>query len=144
MTRRQVFWFWGVMDAIVVAFYFLTSVARGRVPYLTDFAQAIWFLEDGGITAFYILGLTVLMVISILVSCLLFFLERDWVKWVVYLQTPVRVVALIPSVSLLHIGAAYVFGPYLVLPVSLVLISEALKVWSVWRWSKACQPEPQP
>lgn len=85
-----------------------------------------------------------LLQISIVISCLLFFFGRETVKWVVYVQTPMRLAFVVPSVSLLLVGAQFVPSYNLILMAVLVVISEALKVWSVWRWSKACQPEPQP
>ena len=75
---------------------------------------------------------------SIIVSCLLFFIQKESVKWLVYLQAPMRLAFLIPSVSLLIIGARLVPDYNVVLMVVLVVVSEMVKVWSVWRWSKKC------
>lgn len=144
MTRKQVFWFWGAMDAIFLARYAVTSALGGRVPYLSDVESALWLLREHSVVQLYLFGFAMLLQVSIVISCLLFFFGRETVKWVVYVQTPMRLAFIVPSVSLLLVGAQFVPSYNPVLLAVLVVISEALKVWSVWRWSKTGQPEPQP
>lgn len=68
----------------------------------------------------------------------MFFLQKKSVVWLVFFQTPLRLVLVIPSVSLLLIGAR-VLPQYNVLAMAgLIGASEILKVWSVWRWGKRC------
>ena len=144
MTRKQVFWFWGAMDAIFLARYAVTSAMEGRVPYLSDVESALWLLREHSVVQLYLFGLAMLLQVSIVISCLLFFFSRKSVKWVVCVQTPMRLAFIVPSVSLLLVGAQFVPNYNPVVMAVFVVISEALKVWSVWRWSKTGQPEPQP
>ena len=143
MTRKQVYWFWGAMDAFFLARYAVTSVMGGRVPYLSDGETALWLLREHSVLQLYLFGFAMLLQVSIVISCLLFFFGRETVKWVVYVQTPLRLAFIVPSVSLLLVGAQFVLNYNPVLLVALVITSEALKVWSVRRWSKTGQPEPQ-
>jgi hypothetical protein len=83
-------------------------------------------------------GFAMLLQVSIVISCLLFFLGREQVRWITYLQTPLRLAFIVPSVSLLLMGAQLVPNYNVVLMAALVVVSEAVKVWSVWRWSKRC------
>ncbi|WDU62121.1 hypothetical protein LRS56_25695 [Pseudomonas poae] len=136
MTRKQVFWFWGGMDAIYLTRYFITSVMAGRVPYFSDMESALWLLREHSVVQLYIFGFSMLLQVSIVISCGLFFLKSTRVKWVVYLQTPLRLALVVPSVSLLLLGAQAVPNYNLVLMTALLVLSEIAKVWSVWRWSK--------
>lgn len=136
MTRKQVFWFWGAMDAIYLVRYWVTSAVEGRVPYLSDIESALWVLRDHSVLQIYTFALVMLLQISIVASCFLFLLSSEKARWLVYLQTPLRLVFFIPSISLLLIGAQLVPGYSVVVMAVLVVASEAMKVWSVWRWGK--------
>lgn len=92
MTRKQVFWFWGAMDAIYLVRYWVTSVVEGRVPYLSDIESALWVLRDHSVLQIYTFGFVMLLQISIIASCFLFLLSSQKVRWLVYLQTPLRLV----------------------------------------------------
>lgn len=69
MTRKQVFWFWGAMDAIYLVRYWVTSVVEGRVPYLSDIESALWVLRDHSVLQIYTFGFVMLLQISIIASC---------------------------------------------------------------------------
>ena len=90
MTRKQVFWLWGAMDAIYLVRYWVTSVVEGRVPYLSDIESALWVLRDHSVLQTYTFGFVMLLQISIMASCFLFLLSSQKVRWLVYLQTPLR------------------------------------------------------
>lgn len=143
MTRKKVYWFWGAMDAFFLARYAVTSVMGGRVPYLSDVETALWLLREHSVLQLYLFGFAMLLQVSIVISCLLFFFGRETVKWVVYVQTPLRLAFIVPSVSLLLVGAQFVLNYNPLLLVALVITSEALKVWSVRRWSNNGLAEPQ-
>lgn len=96
------------MDAIYLVRYWVTSVVEGRVPYLSDIESALWVLRDHSVLQIYTFGFVMLLQISIIASCFLFLLSSQKVRWLVYLQTPLRLVFFIPSVSLLLIGAQLV------------------------------------
>lgn len=134
LTRTHVFWFWGAMDALYLIRYAVASAMEGRIPYLSDIESALWVLRDHSREQLYMFGIAMLLQVSILISCVLLFLGREQVRWVTYLQTPLRLAFIVPSVSLLLVGAQLVPNYNLVLMAVLVVISEVVKVWSVWRW----------
>ncbi|MCF5051469.1 hypothetical protein GIW50_06410 [Pseudomonas syringae] len=144
MTRKQVFWFWGGMDAIYLARYVITSAMGGRVPYFSDAQSALWLLREHSVVPLYMFGFAMLLQVSVIISCVLFFLKSAAVKWVVYLQTPLRLALVVPSVSLLFLGAKAVPSYNLVLMAALLVLSETAKVWSVWRWSRRNAHAEQP
>ncbi|WP_222938796.1 hypothetical protein, partial [Pseudomonas veronii] len=114
------------------------SAIQARIPYLSDLESALWVLRDHSVVQLYMFGFAMLLQVSIVISCLLFFLGREQVRWITYLQTPLRLAFIVPSVSLLLVGAQLVPNYNVVLMAALVVVSEAVKVWSVWRWSKRC------
>lgn len=134
MTRNHVFWFWGAMDAIYIARYVIASAMEGRVPYFSDVKNALWLLREHSVVQVYAFVFVMLLQASIVASCVLFFRKSEKVNWVVYLQAPLRLAFFVPSVSLLLIGAQLVPDYNLVLMAVLVVASEMMKVWSVWRW----------
>ncbi|TKJ76795.1 hypothetical protein PspCFBP13509_22055 [Pseudomonas sp. CFBP13509] len=136
MTRKHVFWFWGAMDALYLIRYAVASAIEGRIPYLSDLESALWVLRDQSVVQLYMFGFAMLLQVSIVISCVLFFLGREQVRWVTYLQTPLRLAFIVPSVSLLLVGAQFVPNYNVVLMAVLVIVSEGIKVWSVWRWCK--------
>lgn len=80
------------MDAIYLVRYWVTSVVEGRVPYLSDIESALWVLRDHSVLQIYTFGFVMLLQISIIASCFLFLLSSQKVRWLVYLQTPLRLV----------------------------------------------------
>jgi hypothetical protein len=138
MSRRRIWLVWGAMDAIYLIWYSTNSFLNNRIPYLSDVINASAILQEHSVVQMYMFVLALVLQVSILASCALFFLQKKSVRWLVFFQTPLRLVLVIPSVSLLLIGARIV--PHYSVPLMAVLIgtSEILKIWSVWRWSKKC------
>jgi len=136
VTRKQVFWFWGAMDAIYLVRYIATSAREGRIPYFNDIENALWLLRDHSVVQIYTFGFVMVLQMSVVASCFLFFLNSEKTRWLVYLQTPLRLAFFIPSISLLLIAAQLVPSYNVVLMAVLVVASEMMKVWSVWRWGK--------
>ena len=138
MNRRRIWLLWGAMDAIYLIWYSSNSFLNNRIPYLSDVISASDVLrEHSDVQIVMFMGALVLQA-SIFASCAMFFLQKKSVRWLVFFQTPLRLVLVIPSVSLLLIGAR-VLPQYNVLAMAgLIGASEILKVWSVWRWSKKC------
>lgn len=136
MSSRNIWLLWGTMDALYLIWYFTNSVLNRRVPYLTDVVSALDILQSQGALQFYMFILFVVLQVSIFASCVMFFLNRRSVRRIVFLQAPLRLVFVLPSVSLLLVGAR-IFPQYSVaLMVLLIGASEILKIWSVGKWSK--------
>lgn len=136
MSRRRIWLLWGAMDAIYLIWYSINSFLNNRIPYLTDVVNASTVLQEHSVVQLYMFALALILHVSIFASCAMFFFQKRSVWWLVFFQTPLRLVLVIPSVSLLLVGAR--IAPHYSLPLMAGLIgaSEILKVWSVWRWSR--------
>lgn len=136
MNRRRIWLLWGAMDAIYLIWYSINSFLNNRIPYLSDVVNASAILQEHSVVQLYMFVLALILQVSIFASCAMFFLQKRSVWGLVFFQTPLRLVLVIPSVSLLLIGAR--IAPHYSVPLMAGLIgaSEILKVWSVWRWSK--------
>ena len=136
MSRRRIWLLWGAMDAIYLIWYSINSFLNNRIPYLSDVVNASAILQEHSVVQLYMFVLALILHVSIFASCAMFFLQKRSVGWLVFFQTPLRLVLVIPSISLLLIGAR--IAPHYSLPLMAGLIgaSEILKVWSVWRWSR--------
>lgn len=132
--RGIVFLVWGVMDAVSIAWYILSSWHGGRVPYISDVVSALMFLEDQGGIAFFIVVTSWLLHFSIILSCVLFLYEVRCARLLAYAQVPFRLFFLLPSIPVILISANLLPGlNYLWLV--LMFLSEMLKVWTLWRYS---------
>lgn len=136
MNRKKVWWLWGGLDAIYIAWYFLGSFLNGRIPFFSDIASAMDILVDHGLVQVYMFVFNLILQVSIVLSCALFFSQKIQVKWFVYLQTPLRIIFIVPSVSILLMGARLLPDNNVFFIAALVVLSEAAKVWSVRRYGQ--------
>jgi hypothetical protein len=125
---------WGALDAFYIAWYCINSWMGERVPYLSDFSSSITLFEQQGGSNAATALLSWLLQLSIILSCLMFVLRARGVKYLAYVQIPFRLFFLIPSVSILLLVAQLLPGFGLILLV-LIIASEALKAWSLWRFA---------
>lgn len=136
MSREHTWWLWGVLDALYLGWYAINSIINHRIPYFSDVGSALEILQEHSDVQIYMFLLSMVLQVSLIVSCVLFLLQKEQVKWVVCLQAPFRLIFVLPSVSLFFIGARFFPDYNLALMALLVVASEIVKVWSVWRWSK--------
>lgn len=125
---------WGVLDALYIVWYSIKSVQGGRIPYLADLESTLGLLHDQGGVNLALATMSWLLQLSILVSCVLFLCCYRPARYLGFAQIPFRLLFVVPSVSLLLMVAPYLSGYYLVL-ILLVLTSEALKSWSLWKYT---------
>ena len=138
MSRRRIWLLWGAMDAIYLIWYSINSFLNNRIPYLSDVVNASAILQEHSVVQQYMFVLALVLQLSVFASCAMFLLQKKTVWWLVFFQAPLRLVFVIPSVSLLFIGARIVPHYSVPLMVGLIGASEILKIWSVCRWSKKC------
>lgn len=136
MNRKKVWWLWGGLDGIYIAWYFLGSFLNGRIPFFSDITSAMDILVDHGLVQVYMFVFHLILQVSIVLSCALFFSQKNQVKWFVYLQTPLRIIFIVPSVSILLMGARLLPDSNVFFIAALVVLSEAAKVWSVRRYGQ--------
>jgi hypothetical protein len=104
----------------------------GRVPYVSDFSHGIDFLTDHGVYAMVLAGMAWGLELSILLSCFLFLGQYRAARWLAWVQMPFRLLFVLPSVSIVFMGAD-VNGRYGIgFMLLLVVLSECLKGWTLW------------
>lgn len=133
-NAKLVFWIWGAFDVLYVALYVVSSAREGKLPYFTDLAATIQNLvSHGGIVTGVMIGFSWLLQLSIVFSAVLFLLNSSKVKLLCYVQTPFRLLFMVPSVPIITylVGGIYSTVIFLVL----LLVSEALKVYSLRRFT---------
>lgn len=125
---------WGVLDAFYITWYSIKSMQGGRTPYLGDLEATMGLLQDQGGVNLAMAVMSWLLQLSILVSCVLFLCRYRPARYLGFAQIPLRLLFVVPSISLLLMVAPYLSGYYLVL-ISLVLASEVLKAWTLWKYT---------
>ena len=130
VSRANILRLWGGLDIFYVLWYSLSSWKEGRVPYLADLSNVIGLGDQLGS---FLVGIALLswgLQISIVLSGVLFVCGYRPARYLGFAQIPFRVLFLYPSVSLLLVVAGYL--PSLLM-VALVVGSEVLKAWSLWK-----------
>ena len=131
MKARGLYWFWGRMDLFYVVLFCYFNFSQGKIPIYSDVQSFLLLnLEQGSVSALFF-WLSVFLNVSIVVSMFMFFLGARGVQYLTYIQTPLRVLLAVPSLSLLlwlsKVGgvtsAVWLFG--------LLLFSEVIKVISI-------------
>ena len=136
MNRKKVWWLWGGLDAIYVTWYILVNFIGGRIPFFSDIASAVDILPDHSVVQVCMFVFNLTLQVSIIISCALFLSQKTQVKWLVYLQAPLRLIFIVPSVSILLVGARAFPNYNIVFMAVLVVASEVVKVWSVRRFGQ--------
>ena len=142
LSANTVFLGWGLFDAIYIARYVVLSVIGSRIPYLDDFNSGVALITEHGAYAKVLAMVTWGVELSIILSCFLFLQRRRAARWVAFFQIPFRLVFFLPSLSIVFMGpdlkARYGIG----LLLSLLVLSEGLKVWTLWVTRKSHRTQP--
>lgn len=132
LSAERIYLGWGVFDAIYIVRYSVFSLLAGRAPYLDDFRSGMELVAAHGIYAKLLVMLTWGLELSIILSCCLFLCRCRIATWVAYFQVPFRLLFFLPSVSIIFMGpdlrGRYGIGLLLLL----LILSECLKVWTLW------------
>ncbi|AOY99970.1 hypothetical protein BKK81_12540 [Cupriavidus sp. USMAHM13] len=132
VVTRPLYLFWGGLDLLYLIRLFWLNLAIGRVPLYDDIQAFGQLHEQGGYGAVG-LGLSLLLTVSIAVSACLFLRGSRYARPLAYAQVPLRLLLAVPSLSfipwLLHAGE----GASLPLNLGLLLLSELLKVVTLYR-----------
>lgn len=131
---RYILLFWGALDAVYLLKYVINGLMNQRIPYVTDFQSTLVLLTDHGVFAAVLVIASWLLQLSILVSCAALLLQKKFSKYLIYLQTPFRVLFIIPSLSLLSFFYPSSVSMNAVLLV-IMIATEVLKVWSVKKYA---------
>ncbi|MCP2121691.1 UNVERIFIED_ORG: hypothetical protein J2Y93_001736 [Pantoea agglomerans] len=135
-VKKQVFIFWGTMDALAVAVYCAQSVRHDRVPFVSDissFSATGNWLSGGGsgvLLLFFILDF--LLLLSLFASAWCFLTGKPLASRLALCQEVFRLISFRYSVTLfpllLNLAGASSVWLYSVL----FIFSEFLKIYSLW------------
>ena len=125
---------WGLLDAFYVVWYSLMSWKNGRVPYITDLSNTLALGSELGGPNMAVATMSWLLQFSIILSAVLFLCGYRRARYLGFAQIPFRLLLVYPSVSLILVASGY-WPDHQVMLVVLVLASEALKAWSLRRFT---------
>jgi|SRR5690554_529905 len=131
-----VFLIWALFDFLHIAIYSINSYRLGNAPYITDIISTIENIHShGGAVTGGVFILSWILQLSIIVSLAMFLMMKSKVKILCYFQTPIRLLFLVPSISII-IPFLNLFGEInTIVVITMVIISEALKVYSLKKWT---------
>ncbi|VUS39645.1 arginine:ornithine antiporter [Klebsiella spallanzanii] len=133
LQRKKVFGFWAGMDLFYLLQFLCWNIYHQRVPFYSDILAYIQLVQNYGSVAAWLYPLNVILIISIPASMILFWRQSRYALWLAYAQTPLRLVFMLPSLSLVlwmlremeFRGAIFYSG--------FLLVSEAAKIVTLWR-----------
>ncbi|MFJ4391224.1 hypothetical protein [Pseudomonas soli] len=125
------FLLWAAMDAFYIVLYSLRSIARGAVPFWSDFYSGLEAVRGwGGSDIFIWSGL--LLQISVVLTFIGFFKCQKIAVFLAVVQIPFRIFFIVPSVSVVLLVPMVVADINNWIWLGLLLASEAVKGWSIW------------
>ncbi|HEM7878508.1 TPA: hypothetical protein U2L31_004926 [Burkholderia contaminans] len=124
---RPLYLFWGGLDLLYLIRYVWINVADGRIPIVSDL-QAFSQLDQ----PHWFVGLSILLLLSIVASAFLFLLGRTAARRLAYVQEPLRLLLAVPSLSFIPWLLTHFGITSLVLSITLLLCSEASKIISLY------------
>lgn len=134
-VKKQVFIFWGTMDALAVAVYCAQSVRHDRVPFVSDissFSATGNWLSGGGsgvLLLFFILDF--LLLLSLFASAWCFLTGKPFASRLALCQEVFRLISFRYSVTLFPL-LLNLAGSSVWLYSVLFIFSEFLKIYSLW------------
>lgn len=132
MKARWLYLFWGGMDLFYVGRFCYLNFSQGKVPIYSDIQSFILLGSEHGSVSALLFLLSIFLNVSIAVSIFMFFLGSHRVPFLVYIQAPLRLLLAVPSLSFL-LWLSKVNGvTSAALLFSLLLLSEVIKVLSIF------------
>lgn len=141
--KRAIFLFWGGMDLLFIARFLWASSRRGYIPVYSDlvaFSQLDQSFWPGGL----LFGLSLCLTLSIVVSAFLFLRGNRRARLWAYAQEPLRLLMAAPSVPFIPGLLSYSGVVSLVLNITLLLGSEALKILTLYLTGRSGRQQTSP
>lgn len=142
MNYNRIINFWAILDFCSVGWFIVWSIFHGNVPFYTDIIASIntaKSFENPMPIIMTFIG--IIIILSLVVSGFLLIKGKPIASKLVYFQTPLRLIVFKPSVFFIAWPVKYLFNnseTYFAITVLLILflLSESLKVYSVFVWRK--------
>lgn len=136
-SNKYIWWGWGVLDVLYLLDYVLSSILRGNAPFYSDALSAMRLIDDHGDYAIAFVVLGWVLQLSIIASSILLMRRSMWGQRLVWVQLPLRLFLFVPSVSVLLSYAGFHFAAGSVQLIAWVVVTELVKVWSLWSFRRA-------
>jgi hypothetical protein len=124
------------MDLFFILDFLWWNFSLRRIPIYDDTLAFLQLLDSVDPTLAWVFPFRVLLIISIPLSMILFFKQSRYATAMMWIQAPFRLLLITPSlfvgvwlINQLQIGNV-------ILNLSFLLVSEALKMYTVWRFRK--------
>lgn len=140
IKNKQIAIFWGVLDLLSIAWYVGVNILKGHFPILYDISQGSTTIKTFGFPNLAFLSyVSVLLYLSPVLSGLLLIFQKKVGLIVAYVQTPFRLIMIIPPsifFILWPLNDSLSQSTLLWLGFSLVFISEIVKISTLSLWKK--------
>lgn len=129
--KKFVFPFWGVLDVVYFLWILVASIMATKVPFYTDILASYDVAQSfENNSPIYIAWASAIISLSILVSGILMMLRKKLGMILSFIQFPMRIVFVIPSLFFL----LWVFsGISTWLVYFLIIVTEVVKLFTLWK-----------
>ncbi len=145
MNYTRTIKFWGILDFCSVGWFILWSLVHSRVPFYSEIIISINTAKDfESPIPIWASSIGILIVLSLIVSGALLVTENPLASKFIYIQTPFRAFIMRPSIFFLLWPLKHLFDnpetvSAIMTLVILFIVSEFLKVYSVFKWRRQIQ-----
>lgn len=136
MNIKWLYLFWGGMDLLYVGRFCYLGFSQGKIPFYSDIQSFLMLSAEHGSVSTLFFWLSLVLNVSIIFSMLLFFFKSSKVPYLVYVQTPLRLLFAVPSIPFLLWFAKTSGATSATLLFVLLLLSEIIKLCSIYSRGK--------
>lgn len=143
MDKRNIIILWGIFDLSAFGWYMGWQLFHGQIPLYHDILKSFQINTSFGIPSLSFITIFSLILYISLVFSGIYLIQRNKIGAILsYIQTPFRIVALIPpSIFFIIWPLKYIFDnpkaiSAIITFVILVLLSEILKIYTIIAWRK--------
>jgi hypothetical protein len=143
MDIKRIVLIWGILDFCSIGWYFLVRILKRQIPFYSDIIVSIKTARAFEHPLPIIIQvISLLLTLTLIYSGYLLYYQKPIAAKVAYIQTPFRLIALIPpSVFFITWPLKYIFDnprtlSAIITVVTLLLLSESLKIYSVRAWRR--------
>ena len=132
LKTRIILYFWAAFDLFYVIRFIWLNLSQGRTPLMDDIISFKELFAEQGFHIVILFSLSLLLNISVLLSAILLVLGWRHVNKVVYGQTLLRLMFIVPSLSVLPWALRYASITSGTILFIVTIFSEILKVSSIY------------
>ncbi|MEI2264067.1 hypothetical protein [Erwinia sp. CGal63] len=136
IKTSSIFYFWATFDLFYIARFVWINISQRRIPLIDDILSFIDIFPQQGGYALILIVLSLLLNVSILFSAALLFIQRKNVHWLIYAQTPLRLLYALPSLSVLPWLFKTLTVKNSIIVICAIILSEILKVSTIYLANK--------